>query len=92
MFHEENNKCCTNKCKLEYLPVVPFPPKDNVILWYMDAILQMVDDLAINHVFVHADEAINSTCLSFLCFTKESMTRLSHSWEDNHGKPEDSRK
>ena len=63
MFHEENNKCCTNKCKLEYLPVVPFPPKDNVILWYMDAILQMVDDLAINHVFVHADAAINSKML-----------------------------
>eukprot|EP00794_Sanderia_malayensis_P016352 gene16352-17996_t len=50
----------TTKCKLEYLPVVPLPPSDNVIKWYMDAILQMVDDLSINHIFVHADEAINS--------------------------------
>ncbi len=30
---------------------------------YMDAILQMVDDLSINHIFVHADEAINSKML-----------------------------
>ncbi len=49
----------TNSCKLEYLSLVPFSPKDNVIKWYMEAILLMVNDLAINHVFIHADEAIN---------------------------------
>ena len=67
MFHEEYNKFqqqVSNKCKLEYLPVVPFPPKGYVIKWYMDSILQMVDDLAINNVFVHADEAINSKMLT----------------------------
>ena len=62
-FMKKVTSAVTNKCKLEYLPVVPFPPKDNVIKWYMDSILQMVDDLAINHVFVHADEAINSKML-----------------------------
>ncbi len=30
---------------------------------YMDAILQMVDDIAISHVFVHVDEAIPSKML-----------------------------
>ena len=29
----------------------------------MDAILQMVDDLSISHIFVHANEAINSKML-----------------------------
>ena len=50
----------TTKCMLEYLPVVHFPPKDNVIKWYLDMILQMAEDLEIGHIFVHADEAIIS--------------------------------
>ncbi len=62
-FMKKTTSVDTVKCKLEYLPVIPFPPKDNVIKWYMDAILQMVDDLAISHVFVHADEAIASKML-----------------------------
>ena len=35
---------------LEYLPVVPFTPKDNVIKWYLDMILQMAEDLEIGHI------------------------------------------
>eukprot|EP00794_Sanderia_malayensis_P020787 gene20787-22825_t len=53
----------TTKCKLEYLPVVPFPPTDNIIKWYMDMIMQMADDLQIEHIFAHADEAIYSKML-----------------------------
>ena len=53
----------TTKCKLEYLPVVPLPPDDSVIKWYMDMIYQIVDDLELGHIFSHADEAIYSKML-----------------------------
>eukprot|EP00794_Sanderia_malayensis_P018600 gene18600-20470_t len=53
----------TTKCKLEYLLVVPFPPTDNIIKWYMNMIMQMADDLQIEHIFAHADEAIYSKML-----------------------------
>ena len=59
-FMKETASANTVKCKLEYLPVTPFPPKDNVVKWYMDMILQLAEDLEINHVFVHSDEAIHS--------------------------------
>ena len=36
------------------------PPDGNVVKWYLDMIIQMTEDLEIDHIFVHADEAINS--------------------------------
>ncbi|KAG1670390.1 Estrogen-related receptor gamma [Nymphon striatum] len=53
----------TTRCKLEYLPVIPLPPHDNVVKWYMDMILKMLDQLEIDHIFLHADEAIDSKVL-----------------------------
>ena len=53
-FMNDTTSMETIKCKLEDLPVVPFPPSDNIVKWYMDM------DLELNHVFVHHDEAINS--------------------------------
>ena len=55
--------CSTTRCKLKYLLVVPLPPDDNVIKWYMDMILQMANDLELDYIFAHADEAINSKML-----------------------------
>ena len=48
------------KCKLEYLPVVPLPPHDNIVEWYMDNIVQKMEEIATEKVFVHVDEAIYS--------------------------------
>ena len=53
-FMKDTSSMETIKCKLEDLSVVPFPPSDNIVKWYMDM------DLELNHVFVHDDEAINS--------------------------------
>ena len=46
------------KCKLEYLPVVRLPPHDNIVKWYMDNIVQKMEEIATEKVFVH--EAIYS--------------------------------
>ena len=55
--------CTTRRCKLEYLPVIPLPPHDNVVKWYMDMIQKMLDQLEIDHIFLHADQAIHSKVL-----------------------------
>ena len=56
----------TIKCKLEYIPVIPFRPDDNVIKWYMDMMVEISDELGINHLFVHADEAIYSKVITIM--------------------------
>ena len=59
-FMKDTSAINTNKCKLEYLPVIPFPPSDNIVKYYMDMIIELAEVLELGHVFVHADEAINS--------------------------------
>ena len=59
-FMKDTSDTKTFKCKLEYLPVVPFPPTDNIIKWYIDRFVDIAKDLEIDHIFVHADEAIYS--------------------------------
>ena len=44
-FMKDTTSIGTTKCKLEYLPVVPFPPGDNIVKWYMDMIVQLAEDL-----------------------------------------------
>ena len=68
-------------CKLEYLPVVPLPLGDNVIKWYMDMIVQMADDLELDYIFAHADEAINSKMLIYPGSIRKGMIRSFPSWE-----------
>eukprot|EP00795_Rhopilema_esculentum_P006090 gene6090-11475_t len=48
--------CTTRRCKLEYLPVIP--PHDKVVKCYIDMIQKMLDQLEIDHIFLHADQAI----------------------------------
>ena len=62
-FMKTVTNCSTTKCKLEYLPLIPLPPGNNVIKWYMDIIMQIADDLELDYIFAHADEAINSKML-----------------------------
>ena len=50
----------TVKFKLEYLPVVPLPPHDNIVKWYMENIVQIMEEIRIEELFVHADDTINS--------------------------------
>ena len=46
----------TVKCKLEYLPVVPLLPHDNIVKWYMDNIVQIMEETGTEEIFVHADK------------------------------------
>ena len=49
-FMKTVTNCSTTKCELEYLPVVPLPPGDNVIKWYMNMIMQIADDLELHYI------------------------------------------
>ena len=44
----------------EYLPVKLEPPDYPVLKEYMDSMLDLIKDSEVDHVFVHADEAVYS--------------------------------
>ena len=46
-----------------YLPVAPLPPHDNFVKWYMDNIVQIMEEIETEEIFVHADKAIIVTLL-----------------------------
>ena len=66
----------TTKCKLEYLPVVPLPPGDNVIKWYMDMMMEIAHDLELDYIFAHADEAINSKMLILSWLNQDEYDKI----------------
>ena len=68
--------CITRRCKLEYLPVIPLPPHDNVVKWYMDMIQKMLDQLEIDHIFLHADQAIHSKVLIIQWLTQGKYDQI----------------
>ena len=45
---------------LEYLEVVPLPPRDNVCKWYMDNLSKKVGQLDLDYLFLHAEEVVYS--------------------------------
>ena len=59
-FSKETSLGETVKCKLECLPVVPLPPYNNIVKWYMDNILQIIEEIGTEGNFAHVDEAIYS--------------------------------
>lgn len=48
------------QCIQEYLPVIPSPPEYPVCKQYLDNLIEMINDLEISHIYVHADEAVYS--------------------------------
>ena len=60
-FFKRNVHAETVKCKLDYHPVVPVPPNDNIVKWYMDNIVQIMGEIGAEKIFVYADDAINNT-------------------------------
>ena len=48
------------KVEVKYLPAVPEPPGDNVCKFYLEKVLELCHHLEINHLFLHADEAVYS--------------------------------
>ena len=65
----------TTKCKLDYLEVVPHPPSDNIGKWYMDQINSM-DELELESVFLHADEAVYSKVMMIKWFYEGKYDRI----------------
>ena len=59
-----------------YLPVVPLPPQDNFVKWYMDNIVQIMEEIETEEIFVHADKAIIVKLLWSCGFTMTS-TKMS---------------
>ena len=43
----------TVKCKLEYLPVIPFPSGDNIVKYCLDISKDLAEELGLDHIFVH---------------------------------------
>ena len=48
----------TQECILEYLPMTPETPDYPVCKEYLDSLLDMIKELDISHIFVHADEMV----------------------------------
>ena len=63
VFMKKVTKSETKQALLEYLPVVPLPPTDNICKWYLDRINKMIEELESDCVFLHADEAVYSKIL-----------------------------
>ena len=72
-FMKDTASAETMKCKLEY---IPFPPTDNIVKWYTDMIIQLAEDLEINHVFVHTDEAIHSKMLMIMWLHERKYDKI----------------
>ena len=60
VFSKETSYGETVKWKLEYLPVVPLALHDNIAKWYMDNIVQIMEEIKTEEIFIHADKAIYS--------------------------------
>ena len=50
-FMKDTSATNTEKCKLEYLPVIPFPPGENIVKYYLDMIVDLAEELELNHLF-----------------------------------------
>ena len=50
----------TSKVHIDYLEVVPFPPKDNVCKWYLDQMVKVTQEMDLEFIFLHSDEAVHS--------------------------------
>ena len=59
-FSKETSHAETVKRKLVYLPVVPLSLHDSIVKWCMDNIVQIMEEIGIEEIFVHADETIYS--------------------------------
>ena len=35
-------------------PVIPFPPVDNIVKYYLEIIKDLAEELGLDHIFVHA--------------------------------------
>ena len=65
----------TLKCKLEYLPVIPFPPGDNIVKYFLGMIKELPEELGVDHVFAHADELMGSKINTILWIHKYKYNR-----------------
>ena len=64
------------KCKLEYLPLIPFPPGDNIVKYYLHMTKDLAEELRLDHIFVHAEETINSKIKMILWTHKYKYNKI----------------
>ena len=51
---------------MEYLPVIPQAPDYGVLMEYLKFLLETTEDLNIQRIYVHADEAVYSKLLQLI--------------------------
>ena len=65
-FNKKTSVVKLSKSVLQYLPVVPTPPDYDVLKEYLDFLLDTTENLGIQHIFTHADEAVYSKLLHII--------------------------
>ena len=75
-FMKDTSTNTPEKANLEYLPVIPFRPDDNIVKYYLDMINELAEELGLEHVFVHADEAIHSKINMIMWLEKEKYEKI----------------
>ena len=65
-FFKRKSHAETVKCKLEYLPVVALPAHGDIVKWQMDNIVQIIEEILTEEIFVHADETIYSKIIMIM--------------------------
>ena len=60
----------------EYLLVNPHPPDYPICKEYLDFLLDVIDELEIPFIYVHADEMVYSKLCEILCKNKDIYTKI----------------
>ena len=75
-FNKKTSDVKLPKSVLQYLPVVPTPPDYDVLKEYLDFLLDTTENLGIQHIFAHADEAVYSKLLHIICKHGDYFQRI----------------
>ena len=60
-----------NKCIQEYLPVSPYAPEYSICKEYLDFMLEVIEELELDYIFAHSDEAVYSKLCPILWNNKD---------------------
>ena len=65
-FKKDTSNLMFDKSIVEYLPMVPEPPEYPICKKFLDYLLDIMKELDLDHIFVHADELVYSKLMHIL--------------------------
>ena len=65
-FHRMSSNVDICKSVMEYMPVVPQPPDYDVLREYLDFLVETTDNLTLQRIYCHADEAVYSKIVQII--------------------------